>query len=37
MFSTHTVPDLNVTVPDMDDKGLRLRPYQVVWLLELKR
>jgi sucrose phosphorylase len=24
-------------VPDMDDAGLRLRPYQVVWLLELKR
>jgi sucrose phosphorylase len=23
-------------VPDMDDAGLRLRPYQVVWLLELK-
>jgi sucrose phosphorylase len=24
-------------VPDMDDTGLRLRPYQVVWLLELQR
>jgi sucrose phosphorylase len=24
-------------VPDMDETGLRLRPYQVVWLLELKR
>jgi sucrose phosphorylase len=24
-------------VPDMDDAGLRLRPYQVVWLLELRR